>query len=93
MIHVSISILKSFCILAKPCNKKPTIDNGDITCRHESPTFGDMCAVVCKDGYRVKGFNLLGCDKTGIWGTLPVCEGLRSFNVYLRYVYMMIKMI
>ena len=63
-------------LTARVCAKEPVIAHGEVQCRNHEKVYGNLCEVVCGDGYQVQGMPSVGCDTNGNWGTMPVCKGI-----------------
>ncbi|XP_060568379.1 uncharacterized protein LOC132726983 [Ruditapes philippinarum] len=58
----------------RSCDKAPTIAHGEVQCLNGKQVYGNLCEVVCDDGYQVHGMHIVGCNVNGKWGTMSVCK-------------------
>lgn len=63
----------------RTCPALRQIENGRINCTSSDTSYGSVCSVTCKDGYKLEGTSKLVCQGNAQWDARePRCTGILS---------------
>ena len=71
-------------VSGKPCEKPPTLMDGEILQPKRRFAFPDVIKYECNYGFRMAGGDKIECDKNGKWSKLDAqCNGIVLFFIYV----------